>query len=121
MLTIKIDEINKEMLGQKLKLILNKRNLKAQAKEIANLLHHTSVDLASSAVSAKEPVNHNTQTSVQLSTTHLHLDALGALFFVIFVIVKLSLKFCRFYNNWKADVTPGCSSNLKKKKWGVSV
>lgn len=99
--SMEISEINKQNLGDKLKIMLNKKKLKAHAKEIDNLLHHKSVSLCSDFILS------NGQKSRQLTPTHLHLDALGALFFVIFVIVKLSLKFCQFYNNWewKANAT----------------
>ncbi|XP_055305728.1 UDP-glucosyltransferase 2-like [Sitodiplosis mosellana] len=106
--TIRADEINQKTLKQKLTNILNNKNLKSHAKEIAGLLHHNSMNLSKDLALAKEGVRHYTQTSRQLSPTYLHLDALGALFFVIFVIVKLSLKFCRIYNNfeWKTNASP---------------
>lgn len=97
MYIMSFDGINKELMSQTLKRILSNRNMKKCAKEIADLLHHEH------NISA----NQNIQTTRQLTTTNLHLDALGALFFIIFVIVKLSLKFCRFYNNleWKLSST----------------
>lgn len=103
--TIRSDEITKETLKEKLTTILNNTNLKSLAKEIASLLHHNSTKLSTLEL-AKQGTKHHTQ-SRQLCTTHVHLDALGALFFVIFFIVKLSLTFCRFYNNfeWKNDAT----------------
>lgn len=105
--TIRADEINRETLKQKLAIILNNKNLKMHAKEIAGLLCHSSMNLSRDLFLPKEGIVHHTQTSRQLSQTYLHLDALGALFFVIFVIVKLSLKFCRIYNNfeWKTNAT----------------
>lgn len=103
--TIRADDINKNTLQQTLTTILHNKNLKSHAKEIANLIHHSSI--SKDFVLDKEGSKYHTQASRQISETHLHLDALGALFFVIFVIVKLSLKFCRFYNNfeWKTNVT----------------
>lgn len=105
MTAIRVDEIKKEILVQKLKKMLQNKDLKAQAKEIASLLHHNSVNL--SADFAKDSSKYKSLKSRELSQNHLHLDALGALFFVIFVIVKVSLKFCRFYNSWewKTDTT----------------
>lgn len=95
------EELNTTALVEKLKKVLNNKNLEKNAKQIANLLHHNSVDLSSDFM----PFKADTQ-SQQISPAHLHLDALGALFFVIFVIVKVSLKFCQFYNNlgWKTIV-----------------
>lgn len=98
MSTIRVDEIKNGALLQKLNLMLENEDLKAHAKEIASLLHHNSVNLSSDF--AKESGKYQKQ-SPELSQNHVHLDALGALFFVIFIIVKLSLKFCRFYNSWE--------------------
>lgn len=111
--TIRSDEIKKDTLMQRLTIIMNNKNLKSHAKEIASLIHHNSTNLTNDAILTNEAAKHNTKTSRQLSQTSVHLDALGALFFVIFVIVKLSLKFCRFYNNfeWKTSAT------TKKTKW----
>lgn len=99
MTTIRVDEVKKEILLKKLEKMLENKDLKAHAKEIATLLHHNSVNLSSDLMksndSTKSPLK-----SRDLSQSHVHLDALGALFFVIFVVVKVSLTFCRFYNSW---------------------
>lgn len=98
MSAIRVDEIKKEFLVQKVNKMLQNKNLKANAKEIASLLHHNSVNLSSDFPLSKQSTKFQ---SSEVSQNHLHLDALGALFFVIFVIVKVSLKFCRFYNSWE--------------------
>lgn len=110
MATIRTDEVKKEVLVQKLNKMLQNKNLKAQAKEISTLLHHNSVNLLNA-----ESMPHRQRLTLkerqlqrqQSSEATVHLDALGALFFVIFVIVKVSLRFCRFYNSWewKVDTT----------------
>lgn len=110
MATIRVDEVKKEVLVQKLNKMLQNKNLKAQAKEISTLLHHNSVNLLNAAESSSHPRStlKSRQLQRQQSSATLHLDALGALFFVIFIIVKVSLRFCRFYNSWdwKNDDTP---------------
>lgn len=104
--TIRLDEINKGSLTEKLNKMLNNGDLKNHAKEIASLLHHNSA--LNNTVLDDECSIYSSEKSQQISTNHLHLDALGALFFVIFIVVKLSLKFCRLYNNfeWGARVAP---------------
>lgn len=89
------------MFTDKINKMLNNKDLKNHAKEIASLLHHNSV-LNDVVLDDESSVK-----SQQISTNHLHLDGLGALFFVIFIVVKLSLKFCRLYNNfeWGARAT----------------
>lgn len=110
MATIRTDEVKKEILVQKLNKMLQNKNLKAQAKEISILLHHNSVNLLN-AESIESTQRRSTlkerQLQRQQSSAAVHLDALGALFFVIFIIVKVSLRFCRFYNSWdwKVDNT----------------
>lgn len=106
--TMRIDE---RRLSEKLNCMLNNKNLKSHAKEIASLLHHNSADFSSQLVSPRE--RNWEQKSSQISTSHhLQLDGLGALFIVIFLIVKVSLKFCQFYNSWEWKV----SSASKKTK-----
>lgn len=107
MATIRTDEVKKEVLVQKLNKMLQNKNLKAQAKEISTLLHHNSVNLLNAESMRERQITAPTSTlrsrelQRQQSSAHVHLDALGALFFVIFVIVKVSLRFCRFYNSWE--------------------
>lgn len=102
MATIRTDEVKKEVLVQKLNKMLQNKNLKAQAKEISTLLHHNSVNLlnAESMQTRRLTLKERQLQRQQSSEAAVHLDALGALFFVIFVIVKVSLRFCRFYNSW---------------------
>lgn len=102
MATIRADEVKKEVLVQKLNKMLQNKNLKAQAKEISTLLHHNSVNLlnAESTQTRRLTLKERQLQRQQSSEAAVHLDALGALFFVIFVIVKVSLRFCRFYNSW---------------------
>lgn len=121
MATIRTDEVKKEILVQKLNKMLQNKNLKAQAKEISTLLHHNSVNLLNAESMRDRQTTAPTSTfksrelQRQQSPAHVQLDALGALFFVIFVIVKVSLRFCRFYNSWewKTDT----SSTTKKTEW----
>lgn len=94
MVTMCFDDINKKNLIEKLNQMLNNQNLKAHAKEIASLLHHNSVKF-SNEFKKNDKIDSN-----QISSNHFQLDGLGALFFVIFLIVKVSLQFCRFYNSW---------------------
>lgn len=91
MILIRIDEITEENLSEKIKTILSKKYTRL----------YNSVN--SSSDFAKRLCNEQfrKQKSHQLSPNNLQLDGLGALFFVIFIIVKVSLKFCQFYNNWK--------------------
>lgn len=113
MATIRSDEVKKEVLVQKLNKMLQNKNLKAQAKEISTLLHHNSVNLlnAESSNQRRLTLKERQLQRQQSSEATVHLDALGALFFVIFVIVKVSLRFCRFYNSWNAD------TSQKKPEW----
>lgn len=116
--TIRSDEVKKEVLVQKLNKMLQNKNLKAQAKEISTLLHHNSVNLLNAESMGERHTTTSTLKSRELqrqqSSAHVQLDALGALFFVIFVVVKVSLRFCRFYNSWdwKSD-----TSTTKKPEW----
>lgn len=98
MVTMCFGEITKTKLIEKLNKMLNNKNLKSHAKEIASLLHHNSVDFSTEFVLCGERTGK--KNANQISSNHVQLDGLGALFFVIFLIVKVSLQFCRFYNNW---------------------
>lgn len=98
MVTMCFDEIIKKKLIVNLSRMLNNRNLKSHAKEIASLLHHNSVKFPNEFALVRE--RSGKKDLNQISSNHFQLDGLGALFFVIFLIVKVSLQFCRFYNSW---------------------
>lgn len=95
--------IDEKKLSEKLKCMLNNKNLKSHAKEIASLLHHNSADFSNLLVQPREGTCEQKSNQISMSH-HLQLDGLGALFFVIFLIVKVSLKFCQFYNSWEWKV-----------------
>lgn len=103
MSTMHIEKINKLELTKKLNHVLNNKNLKAHAEEIATLLRNKSVNLLNNTVLNEESIKCQSERSQHISQNHLHLDALGALFFVILVVVKLSLKCCRIFNNFAAE------------------
>lgn len=76
--------------------MLSDNKFENRAKEISKLLQQKmSRDCNKWEESIARQKEQNSTSAV-----HLHLDALGGLFFVIFVVVKVSLKFCQFYNSW---------------------
>lgn len=92
---LRSDDVTETTLSCKLNTMLNDEKYKIRAKEISKLLQQkTNHD----CTKWKESIA--LQKERNSSAVHLHFDALGGLFFVIFVVVKVSLKFCQFYNSW---------------------
>lgn len=91
------DNLTEPQLNHELNAILNDKKHATCAKEISNLLHR---DVMLECTQWRRSVQRQCDEQQRLKpASPLHLDALGALFFVIFVCVKLSLKFCRLYNS----------------------
>lgn len=90
------DDVTQAAVSSTLNTMLNDTKYKMRATEISKLLQHKSnLDCTQWRQSINRQKENNS------SAVHLHLDALGGLFFVIFVVVKVSLKFCQFYNSWE--------------------
>lgn len=97
MILLNADNFTEEQLNHQLNAILNDKKHATCAKEISNILHK---NVMLECTQWKKSIQKNSDEHQMMeSSASLHLDALGALFFVIFVLVKLSLKFCRFYNS----------------------
>lgn len=94
---IRTDDVTEATLSCKLNIMLNDKKFKIRAKEISELLQQKSNQ---DCTMWKESLTQQKQIS-DSSALNLHFDALGGLFFVIFVVVKVSLKFCQFYNSWQ--------------------
>lgn len=90
------DNLTEAQLKHELDAILNDQKHATCAKEISNLLHK---NVMLECTQWKKSIQKKCDEQQIQPSSHLHLDALGALFFVIFVFVKLSLKFCRLYNS----------------------
>lgn len=91
------DNLTEAQLIRELDAILNDKRHSTCAKEISNLLHR---NVMLECTQWKRTVQRQCDEQQRLQpASPLHLDALGALFFVIFVCVKVSLKFCRLYNS----------------------
>lgn len=102
---LRFGDVTKESLIEKLSGILCSKKHVRFAKDIKS--HRYSIeshDDSTHRIDFLDQYTKNQQSNLHdLLPINLHLDILGALFFVIFIIVKISLKFCRIYNNCESS------------------